>query len=334
MSLAKSASVQPLIVTAQQLSKMVASANPPRLLDASWFLNPPGAPARDGHSEFLRGPRIPNSYFWDVDAVATRGASVRDLPHMMPSAEVFARAAREHGISRQTPVVVFDRLGIFSAPRTVFTFKAFGHEQVSILDGGFPAWVDAGLPLDTEQLTKDPPVEPVPEDAYPTPTLLGGWVRSFEEMLHNTTLGPRAQSVLDARPKVRFDGQTPEPRPGLASGHIPGSKSLPFPSVLTEHTTSNPRLPDVKYSTFREQHELWKAVDAALGGGEQGIEKLRHDASAGDAVGVSLSCGSGMTAAILWLALQQLGIDAGIYDESWLGWGRRAAEGGAPVETS
>lgn len=208
--------------------------------------------------------------------------------------------------------------------------QAFGHKAISLLDGGLPAWADAGEPLDEVVLDRDPVTTP---STYPAPMQRDGWVRSFEEMLANTSLGARAQIVLDARGKARFDGHTPEPRAGLASGHIPGAHSLPFTEVLEEHTAQDPRLKGHTYTTMRQQHELWKIVSAAVGGAD-GIEKLRHDGSSPGALGVSLTCGSGMTASILWLVLQQLGVNAAIYDESWMGWGRRAAEGMAPVETT
>ena len=321
MSLHRAASIPPLVLAPQAVAGLLRSDTPPRILDATWFLNAPGAPARSAADEFRHGPRVPTSSFWDVDAIATRGADVRNLPHMMPSAAQFAEAARAHGIARTSHVVVCDRLGVFSAPRTVFTFRAFGHPRVSLLDGGLPAWLDAGLEGETGA-----PAAPAPlgADAYPTPQLNAGWVRSFDEMLANVGAGMRQQTVLDARARARFAGTAPEPRAGIASGHIPGSVSLPFTDVLAERGT------DTKYTVMREQHELWKAIDGALADAG-GIDKLRHDASARDTVGVSLTCGSGMTAAILWLALQQLGIDGGIYDESWMGWGARAAEGGAPV---
>ena len=109
----------------------------------------------------------------------------------------------------------------------------------------------------------------------------------------------------------------------MASGHIPNSLSLPFSAVLDTH-----ELDGRTYTTMKPQHELWKIVASILG--EEGMEKVRHDGSAKGSVGVTFSCGSGMTACILWLALQQLGINGAIYDESWSGWGRRAAKGQAP----
>lgn len=198
---------------------------------------------------------------------------------------------------------------------------------MSVLDGGLPAWADAGEPLDTAALDADPAVAPA---AYDAPALRDGWVRSFDEMLANSQLGARSQTVLDARARARFDGHQAEARPGLASGHIPGACSLPFADVLETRTASDARVAGRTYTALQPQHELWKRVSAAVGGAD-GIEKLRHDGSAGGSLGVSLTCGSGMTAAVLWLALQQLGVNAAIYDESWMGWGRRGAQGAAPV---
>ncbi|KAL4399098.1 thiosulfate sulfurtransferase [Malassezia pachydermatis] len=273
----------------------------------------PGQPARDGHKEFLQGPRLPGALFWDIDNIVTRGESVMNLPNMMPSTSMFADAAGKHGITRDTHVVVYDRQGIFSSPRAAFTFAAFGHKTISVLDGGLPAWIAAGQDIDAQALTADPSVE---ETKYEQPSLLNGWIRSFEEMLHNTTLGSRAQLVLDARPKPRFE-----------AGHIPHSFSLPQSSLLDTQTSG-----DSTYTTLKSQQDLWKVITGVVG--EDGIEKLRHDASSQGSLGVSLTCGSGMTAATIWLALQQLGINGAIYDESWSGWGRRAQNGEAPVEKS
>ena len=322
MSLSAAAALPPLLITPKQLAARIASKQSLCILDATWFLRMPNAPVRNAHAEYLQGPRVPGSLFWDVDAVATTGESVMNLPHMMPSGSMFAEAAAAKGITSDTHVVVYDRHGIFSAPRTAFTFSAFGHRAVSVLDGGLPAWIAAGETLDSHALSADPVP---PKASYPVPTLESGRVRSFEEMLHNTTLGSNAQVVVDARPQARFDGTAPEPRPDMASGHIPNSLSLPFSAVLDTH-----ELDGRTYTTMKPQHELWKIVASILG--EEGMEKVRHDGSAKGSVGVTFSCGSGMTACILWLALQQLGINGAIYDESWSGWGRRAAKGQAPVE--
>ncbi|WFD27798.1 hypothetical protein MNAN1_002803 [Malassezia nana] len=326
MSLNATAQLPPLLISPKQLASLLQGPKPLRILDATWFLPMPGATPRHAHAEFLQGPRLPGALFWDVDAVTTRGESVRNLPHMMPSASVFAEAARAHGISRDTHVVVYDTHGIFSSPRTAFTFAAFGHPAVSVLDGGLPAWLALGETVEREALTEDPKVDAA---EYETPTLQSGWIRSFEEMLHNTQLGDKAQTVLDARPKARFDGQSPEPRPDMAAGHIPHALSLPAPTLLESQPKQDG---SGTYTSMKPQHELWKLVQAVVG--DQGLEKLRHDGSAKGSMGVSLTCGSGMTACIVWLALQQLGINGALYDESWAGWGRRAHAGEAPVEKS
>lgn len=122
MSLAAGATLPPLLISPKQLSGLIHAAHPLRILDATWFLAQAGASVRNGYAEYLRGPRIPGALFWDVDQVATRGESVQNMPHMMPSASVFAAAARAHGISKDTHVVVYDTHGVFSAPRTAFTF--------------------------------------------------------------------------------------------------------------------------------------------------------------------------------------------------------------------
>ncbi|WFC99825.1 hypothetical protein MYAM1_002571 [Malassezia yamatoensis] len=303
MSLQSQAALPPLLLSAKELAKLVSSANPPRILDATWCLPVPGQPARDAHAEYLKGPRIPHALFWDVNKIATIGESVQNLPHMMPSAARFAEAARQFGIRRDTHVVVYVRCTYLHRTRM-------------------------GEPIDTETLQEDPTVEAA---EYAEPKLQDGWIRSFEEMLANTNAGYRSQVVLDARPQARYDGTEPEARPGLASGHIPGSKSLPFSDLLQKITAQDSRIAGQVYTAVKQQPELWKRVNDAVGGSE-GIDKLRHDGSSGGSLGVSLSCGSGMTASVLWLALQQLGINAAIYDESWMGWGRRAAEGQAPVE--
>ena len=324
MSLSSSASLPPLMISPRQLAAKLNSKQSLCILDATWFLNMPNAPVRNAYKEYLKGPRIPGALFWDVDAVSTKGDSVMNLPHMMPSGSLFAQAAAAKGISRDTHVVVYDSHGIFSAPRTAFTFSAFGHKAISVLDGGLPAWMAAGEAVDSASLETEPSLS---RGTYPEPSLESGRVRSFQEMLHNTTLGSSAQIVLDARPKERFDGKIPEPRPNMASGHIPHALSMPFMSVLDKHEVNGQ-----SFTTMKPQHELWKVVSRILG--EEGMEKLRHDGSAQGSVGVTFSCGSGMTACILWLALQQLGINGAIYDESWSGWGRRAANGEAPVEST
>lgn len=132
-------------------------------------------------------------------------------------------------------------------------------------------------------------------------------------MLANVAMGARGQTVLDARPKGRFDGTDPEPRQGMSSGHMPHAMSLPFPSLVQQHKSADPRNEGQSYTKLLPQTELWRTVADAVGGMEE-LEKLRQAGSGGE-ISVTATCGSGMTAAVIWLALQQLGVQAAIYDE-------------------
>lgn len=309
----------PLVITPKALAPLLREQGPVRVLDATWFM-PNTQPPRNAANEFEKGPRLPRASFWNVDEVATRGESVRNLPHMMPSPQLFAQAASKHGIDTDTHVVVYDTHGIFSAPRTAFTFKAFGHAKVSVLNGGLPAWIDHGLPTETEA--------PVQHEvkSYPVPVLEDGIVRSFDEMVANAKMGARSQTVFDARSKGRFDGTDPEPRPGLSSGHIPHSLSLPFPSLLKTVQTQDGKS---SYTLLKDQIELWRTFSDSVGGMEA-LDKLRQ-ASSGGELAATNTCGSGMTAACIWLALQEIGVQSSVYDESWMGWASREQEG-VPID--
>ncbi|SPO20610.1 related to 3-mercaptopyruvate sulfurtransferase [Ustilago trichophora] len=312
----------PLVIAPKALASLIEKNkdddNKLRILDATWFM-PNTSPPRNPLEEFQAGPRLPKALFWNVDKVATTGESVRNLPHMMPSPATFAEAASEHGIKPETHVVVYDTHGIFSAPRTAFTFKAFGHSNVSVLNGGLPAWINQGLPTETGEPSS------VSSTAYPEPMLLDGIVRSFDEMVANAKMGARGQTVFDARSKGRFDGTDPEPRPGLSSGHIPHSLSLPFPTLLKTETGKDGK----QYTVLKDQIELWRTLSDAVGGTEA-LDKLRQ-ASSGGELAATNTCGSGMTAAAIWLALQEIGVQSSIYDESWMGWASRESEG-VPID--
>ncbi|SNX81361.1 related to 3-mercaptopyruvate sulfurtransferase [Melanopsichium pennsylvanicum] len=314
----------PLVIAPKALASLIEKnkedSDKLRILDATWFmpnLNPP----RDAFEEFKAGPRLPKALFWDVDKIATVGESVRNLPHMMPSPATFAKAASEHGIEPETHVVVYDTHGVFSAPRTAFTFKAFGHSNVSVLNGGLPAWINNGFHTEIGEPSS------VSKTSYPEPLLEDGIIRSFEEMVANAKMGPRGQTVFDARPKGRYDGKDPEPRAGLSSGHIPNSLSLPFPTLLKSETDKDGN----QYSVLKDQIELWRTLSDAVGGTES-LDKLRQ-ASSGGELAATNTCGSGMTAGAIWLALQEIGVQSSIYDESWMGWASRENEG-VPIDKS
>ncbi|EYD78361.1 Thiosulfate sulfurtransferase, rhodanese [Rubellimicrobium mesophilum DSM 19309] len=257
------------------------------VLDASWHMPNAG---RDPEAEF-RVAHIPGARRFDIDAISDHGSP---LPHMAPPASDFAAWMAREGIGPGTQVVVYDSLGVFSAPRAWWTFRRMGHDRVAVLDGGLPKWLAEKGPVETGEAGVASPAEPaLAPDA--------SWVRTADQVAE--ALRDGAATVLDARPAARFRGEAPEPRPGLASGHMPGARSLPFGAVLN---------PD---GTMKDDEALAEAMEAA------GVDPERP---------VVTSCGSGVTAAILSLALERLGRSHALYDGSWAEWGA----GGRPVETS
>lgn len=295
----------PLLLNPSQTS-LVLSEEDGILLDASWFM--PNSP-RSGKAEFLK-KRIPGAQFLDLDEVAS--PHELGLKHMMPEPHVFAEACGQFGINPETHVVIYDTHGVFSSPRALFMFRAFGHEKSSVLNGGLPAWVDQGGQLETEERRRHRKKE------YAIPQLDQQMIRDYEQMISNSSLDPAGDSisalVLDARSKERFTGAAPEPRPGLSSGHMPNSFSLPFNIFLQKQTS---KADGSEYTTFREPDDLKRALEAAVGV-EQANAIIEGKKS------VVTTCGSGMTAAVLWLGLRLLGVkDIALYDESWTGYAMR-----------
>lgn len=249
-----------------------------RLIDASWFM--PGSD-RDPKAEYAAA-HIPGARFFDIDEISDQRSN---LPHMLPTVEKFTSRMRALGIGDGHQLVVYDSTGIFSAPRVWWTFRAFGKQDIAVLDGGLPKWRSEGRPLDA--------LPPVSRDRHLTLSRQNHLVRDVTQVAEAAKLG-HAQ-VLDARGAERFMGNQPEPRPGLRSGHIPGARNLPFAELLTANGTMKPPA------------ELREALLAA------GIDLDRP---------VITSCGSGITAAILALALERVGHrDWSLYDGSWTEWG-------------
>ncbi|KAK2462091.1 hypothetical protein APHAL10511_006554 [Amanita phalloides] len=304
---AMSSAATPLILSPSQVHALIQSKNSfIKLLDATWFM--PNSP-RNARQEFV-SRRLPGAHFLDLDQVAS--SHELGLKHMMPSGRVFADACEEYGIEPSSHVILYDTQGVFSSPRALFMFRSFRHNNSSIINGGLPLWLSEGLPVEQGSPSQ------ATRSIYPTPALNATAIRNYEQIVANSALKPTIEStaelVVDARSKGRYLGVDPEPRPGLSSGHIPHSLSLPFNVFLKKH----PRFDTSEFTTLLSPLELRKALEDTIGA-ECANLVLNGE------LPVVTSCGSGMTAGILWLGLKTLGVKRiGLYDESWTGYAMRS----------
>jgi thiosulfate/3-mercaptopyruvate sulfurtransferase len=235
------------------------------------------ASGRNGREEYLRA-HIPGARFLDIDAVRD---SSNPAPHMLPSADTFARAMEEIGISSDDRVVVYDNSPIRTAARGWFMLRHFGAD-VAILDGGFQKWTAEGRPVESG--------EPQPRNVK-----FEAAERPDEVVTKQQILGGISLPIVDARGPARFDGSEADPRPGIAAGHIPGARNVPFSAIYNED------------GTFKSREEL---------------RRLFEQAGANGAQPFVASCGSGVTANALIFAAHLLGNDdAQLYDGSWSEWG-------------
>ncbi|MEY4708433.1 MAG: thiosulfate sulfurtransferase [Pseudomonadota bacterium] len=209
-----------------------------------------------------------------------------DLPHMLPTADAFAQAVGALGIGNDHTVVVYDGSGIFSAPRVWWMFKAMGHDKVKVLDGGLPKWKDEGRAVEIG------PADPVPQTFRATPR--PGIIRKFDDVMD--IVRDRSAQIADARSPGRFTGDEAKPRPGVRGGHMPGAANVHFRTLLAD-------------GSFKPPAQLREIFAAA------GVDVQKP---------IVTSCGTGVTAAILMLALDDLGArEVSLYDGSWTEWGGR-----------
>jgi thiosulfate/3-mercaptopyruvate sulfurtransferase len=249
------------------------------IVDASWHLPSTG---RNARAEFAEA-RIPDAQFFDIDDLSDAESS---LPHMLPSPEKFSSRMRKLGIGDGKRVICYDQSGLFSAARAWWMFKVFGHDDVAILDGGFPKWKGEG------RIVEDgPPLKP--QERHFTARVQSMMVRDMAEV--SQALAAGTAQIADARSPARFRGEEAEPRPGVRAGHMPGASNVHYATLLNADGTLKPPA------------EIARIFAAA------GIDLSRP---------IITSCGSGITAAILSLALSQAGIrQHALYDGSWTEWG-------------
>jgi thiosulfate/3-mercaptopyruvate sulfurtransferase len=249
-----------------------------RLLDASWYMPHEG---RDAKAEY-EAAHIPGARFFDIDDIADNRS---DLPHMMPPVEKFMSRLRAMGVGDGHQVVVYDGSGLRSAARVWWMFRLMGQTNVAVLDGGLPKWQAEGHPVED--------LPPVIRDRHMTVRVQNHLVRDVTQVSSAAKLGDH--EIIDARAAERFQGAVPEPREGLRSGHIPGSRNVPFTSLLNSDQTM--KSPDELRAVFER---------AGVDLGKPAIT----------------TCGSGVTAAVLSLAMERFGkTDHALYDGSWTEWG-------------
>jgi len=248
-----------------------------RILDATWFLEP----GRDAQAEYA-ACHIPGAQFFDLDRITDSRSS---LPHMAPLPETFAERMATLGIGDGDQVVVYDNSPVRSAARVWWTFRLMGWSDVAVLDGGMGKWLAEG------RATASAPITPTAREL--TPHLRPELVRDVTQVAAASKLA--THEIIDARGEPRFRGEAAEPRAGLRSGHIPGSKNLPFGRLFNTD------------GTMKSTDDLRAEFTAA------GIDLTKPAIT---------TCGSGVTAAILFLALERIGhMDHSLYDGSWAEWG-------------
>lgn len=225
---------------------------------------------------------IPGARFFDIDDISDHRS---DLPHMVPPIEKFMSRMRAMGVGDGHQVVVYDGAGLQSAARVWWMFRLMGQNNVAVLDGGFPKWQAEGHEIED--------LPPMVRDRHMTVRFQNHLVRDVTQVAAASKLGDH--EIIDARSSGRFTGTAPEPREGLRGGHIPGSRNVPYTDLLNDD------------ATMKDTAALRAVFEAA------GVDLSKPAIT---------TCGSGVTAAVLSLALERIGkADHALYDGSWAEWG-------------
>ncbi len=254
-----------------------------RVLDATWIAPWVDANAHETARKLYNEGHIPGAVYFDIDEIADQDT---DLPHMMPPPEKFSSRARKMGMGDGNRIVIYDRGNFMASARVWWMFRAMGHSDIRVLDGGWNAWVKADGPVED--------LPPLQKDRHFTVRVQNHLIKDYGQVCALKD-NPNVV-VIDARPEGRFKGQDNEPREGLPSGHIPGSINIPMSTLVT---------PEGYLKSADELRVIFKAIE-------------EDDY-------IVASCGSGVSAAVILLALQRLGRDdVALYDGSWTDYASRA----------
>ena len=305
----------PLVCSTAYVARNLTKLIP---IDTSWRLPAtPGSFTSLSPKELFEKVHLPNARFFEIDRICDQHTR---LPHMLPPIGEFEEAMGRMGISESDSLVVYDQQGVFSSCRVYWTFKVFGHERISIMNGGLPKWIREGRPIESSSSSSSIDSGVSLKTTYKVnyrPELVKNFEDIIETIRQHDQTGMAEALILDARPQERFEGKVDEPRQGLPSGHIPYSENLPFSQLLQE-------------DSFRSRKELTHLFENLLIKTGQNSNSTQQQQQQQDGIDIRhrpiiTSCGSGITAAILLVALQWCGYQrVSLYDGSWTEYAQKA----------